>query len=142
MTTKQNAGDGRRNSFDAFRAMHDELFKNHPEQFALFHDGELVVVFPTDTRRDATPTNISRMAGDCWRNSPTGRWSSPASTWRPSRTAPKRWPPVAKVDCEVSSGEVFVPVGVFKEELSAADAANPPAINRHTTLVDTDWLAR
>lgn len=41
---------------------------------------------------------------------------------------------MARVDCEVSPDGVLVPVGVFKEKPSAAD---PPAANRRTALVDT-----
>ena len=50
MTTKQNAENARDGSgiknFDTFRAMRDELLKSHPGQFALFHGGEFVGVFP------------------------------------------------------------------------------------------------
>ena len=46
MITESKAGSGRKN-FAVFRAMRAELLQAHPEQFALFHGGEFVGVFPT-----------------------------------------------------------------------------------------------
>lgn len=42
-----------------------------------------------------------------------------------------------RVESEVSSGQVVIPVGVFKDDPSPADAARPPEINRYNALVDT-----